>query len=253
MYPRGLAALGYTLQTPLEDRFLMTTEELNDKICALLGGRVAEEIIFGRISTGAQNDLERITTMAFAMVAEYGMSNELGYLSLKDSQNPNNSYGFNKKYSEQTAQRIDRAIQEIIKDNYERTLDLLNEHRDKLEKMAETLLEKEVINHHDIRELLGDPPKGNYPEGIFQENGSTIKKRSDSKEIAENSESAVDSGEDDSPSEDKTNDNVSDKKSDDGQMSLIPDEEDEKKSSDQTVDSKTENDEPESDKEGIVI
>src|SRR5690625_5701216 len=74
--PRGFAALGYTLQTPLEDRFLMTTEELNDKICALLGGRVAEEIIFGRISTGAQNDLERITNMAFAMVAEYGMSEE---------------------------------------------------------------------------------------------------------------------------------------------------------------------------------
>src|SRR5699024_7260446 len=101
--PRGLAALGYTLQTPLEDRFLMTTEELNDKIRALLGGRVAEEVIFGRISTGAQNDLERITNMAFAMVAEYGMSEELGYLSLKNSNNPENSYGFNKKYSEQTA------------------------------------------------------------------------------------------------------------------------------------------------------
>ena len=174
--PRGLAALGYTLQTPLEDRFLMTTEELNDKICALLGGRVAEEIVFGRISTGAQNDLERITTMAFAMVAEYGMSDELGYLSLKDSKNPNNSYGFNKKYSEKTAQRIDSAVQQIIAENYKRTLDLLNDHRDKLEKMAETLLEKEVINHHDIRELLGDRPKGNYPEGIFDENGSTIKK-----------------------------------------------------------------------------
>src|SRR6056297_3073053 len=174
--PRGLAALGYTLQTPLEDRFLMTTEELNDKICALLGGRVAEEIIFGRISTGAQNDLERITTMAFAMVAEYGMSDELGYLSLKDSKNPNNSYGFNKKYSEKTAQRIDQAIQDIIAENYKRTLELLTDHGDNLEKMAETLLEKEVINHNDIRELLGDRPKGKYPEGIFQENGSTIKK-----------------------------------------------------------------------------
>lgn len=184
--PRGLAALGYTLQTPLEDRFLMTTEELNDKICALLGGRVAEEIIFGRISTGAQNDLERITTMAFAMVAEYGMSEELGYLSLKDSKNPNNSYGFNKKYSEQTAQRIDAAIQDIIKMNYKRTFDLLKEHQDKLEKMAETLLEKEVINHHDIRELLGDRPKGNYPEGIFEQNGTSVK--------TEDSDSAVKNG-----------------------------------------------------------
>ncbi|MEX0662053.1 MAG: ATP-dependent zinc metalloprotease FtsH [Balneolaceae bacterium] len=173
--PRGLAALGYTLQTPLEDRFLMTTEELNDKICALLGGRVAEEIIFGRISTGAQNDLERITTMAFAMVAEYGMSKELGYLSLKDSNNPNNSYGFNKKYSEQTAQRIDSAIQDIIKTNYTRTFDLLKEHQDELEMMAKTLLEKEVINHNDIRELLGERPNGKYPEGIF-ENKSSDKK-----------------------------------------------------------------------------
>lgn len=227
--PRGLAALGYTLQTPLEDRFLMTTEELNDKICALLGGRVAEEIIFGRISTGAQNDLERITTMAFAMVAEYGMSKELGYLSLKDSQNPNNSYGFNKKYSEQTAQRIDQAIQEIIKENYERTLDLLNEHRDKLEKMADTLLEKEVINHHDIRELLGDRPKGNYPEGIFESNGKsedTIKKSSQS------------NGNSEEVSEEKK----PDKKADAGQMSLIPDEPDEQKSSDETSEKKTDSD-----------
>ncbi len=166
--PRGLAALGYTLQTPLEDRFLMTTEELNDKICALLGGRIAEEIIFGRISTGAQNDLERITNMAFAMVAEYGMSEELGYLSLKDSQNPENSYGFNKKYSEQTAQKIDDAVREIIRQNYERTKALLVEHRDKLEKMAETLLDKEVLDHNDLKELLGDHPEGKYPEGIFK-------------------------------------------------------------------------------------
>ncbi|MFO7848062.1 MAG: ATP-dependent zinc metalloprotease FtsH [Balneolaceae bacterium] len=199
--PRGLAALGYTLQTPLEDRFLMTTEELNDKICALLGGRVAEEIIFGRISTGAQNDLERITTMAFAMVAEYGMSEELGYLSLKDSNNPNNSYGFNKKYSEQTAQRIDAAIQDIIKTNYTRTLDLLHEHRDKLEKMAETLLEKEVINHHDIRDLLGDRPKGNYPEGIFEENGTS--KKSDKKAVPSKNGAGKDTDEEDSESETK--------------------------------------------------
>lgn len=167
--PRGFAALGYTLQTPLEDRFLMTTEELNDKICALLGGRVAEEIIFGRISTGAQNDLERITNLAFAMVAEYGMSEELGYLSLKDSSSPENSYGFNKKYSENTAQKIDHAVRNIIQVNYQRTIDLLNKHKDKLEVMAETLLDKEVLNHHDLREMLGDRPNGNYPEGIFED------------------------------------------------------------------------------------
>ncbi len=171
--PRGLAALGYTLQTPLEDRFLMTTEELNDKICALLGGRIAEEIIFGRISTGAQNDLERITNLAFAMVAEYGMSDELGYLSLKDSQNPENSYGFNKKYSEHTAERIDEAVSAIIQQNYERTKELILKHKDKLEQMAKTLLDKEVLDHNDLKDLLGDHPEGKYPEGIFASEKST--------------------------------------------------------------------------------
>lgn len=165
--PRGFAALGYTLQTPLEDRFLMTTEELDDKICALLGGRVAEEIVFGKISTGAQNDLERITNLAFAMVAEFGMSEELGYLSLKDSSSPENSFGFNKKYSENTAQKIDQGVRNIIERNYQRTLELLTEQRGKLEEMAETLLEKEVLNHIDIRAMLGDRPSGTYPEGLF--------------------------------------------------------------------------------------
>ena len=167
--PRGLAALGYTLQTPLEDRFLMTTEELNEKICALLGGRIAEEIIFGKISTGAQNDLERITNMAYAMVAEYGMSEELGYISLRDSSNPENSYGFNRKYSPDTSNRIDDAVQTIIKNNYERTYALLTEHRDKLELLAKTLLDKEVMNHQDLRDLLGDRPKGKHADGLFSE------------------------------------------------------------------------------------
>jgi cell division protease FtsH len=173
--PRGLAALGYTLQTPLEERFLMTTEELNDKICALLGGRVAEEIIFGRISTGAQNDLERITTMAFAMVAEYGMSEKLGYISLKDSQNPENSYGFNKKYSEQTSEQIDKEVRRIIDLNHDRTIELLKKHKDELEKLAKALLEREVLDHHALRELLGDRPHGKYPDGIFERSSDSKK------------------------------------------------------------------------------
>lgn len=192
--PRGFAALGYTLQTPLEDRFLMTTEELDDKICALLAGRVAEEIVFGKISTGAQNDLERITNMAFAMVAEYGMSEELGYLSLKDSNSPENSFGFNKKYSEHTAQQIDEGVRRIIHRNYQRTLDLLKKHEDKLEIMAETLLEKEVLNHHDLREMLGDRPSGNYPEGIFEE-GVTENSSNGSPKIIRNESKESDNGE----------------------------------------------------------
>ncbi len=167
--PRGLAALGYTIQTPLEDRFLMTSEELDDKICALLGGRVAEEIMFGRISTGAQNDLERITKMAFAMVAEYGMSEELGYISLKDSQQPGNSYGFNKKYSDETSLEIDKAVRRIINKNYERTRKLLLQHKEKLEKMGKTLLDREILDHNDLRDLLGERPQGEYPHGIFDD------------------------------------------------------------------------------------
>jgi cell division protease FtsH len=167
--PRGLAALGFTLQTPLEDRFLMTTEELNEKICALLGGRVAEEIVFGSISTGAQNDLERVTNMAFAMVAEYGMSEEIGYVSFKDPKNPDQSHGFNKRYSEQTSERIDKALKAIIRKNHKRTRKLLTEHKDKLIKLAETLLEKEVLDHNDLKDILGEHPAGKYPEGIFDQ------------------------------------------------------------------------------------
>ncbi|MCH8494568.1 MAG: ATP-dependent zinc metalloprotease FtsH [Balneolales bacterium] len=161
--PRGLAALGYTLQTPLEDRFLMTTEELMDKICALLGGRVAEEIVFGRISTGAQNDLERITNMAFAMVAVYGMSDKLGNISYYDSGNPDGSFGFNKKYSESTSEKIDETIRQLVDECYKRTKELLTLHRSKLETMAKTLLEKEILNGADLIDMLGERPHGNYP------------------------------------------------------------------------------------------
>lgn len=165
--PRGIAALGYTLQSPLEDRFLMRTEELLDKICGLLGGRVAEEIIFGKISTGAQNDLERITRMAFAMVADYGMSEELGYISLRDSSNPESSYGFNKIYSDNTAQQIDLAVRRIIKDCHKRTYDLLVEHKEELIAMSEKLLEVEIMGYNDLKQILGKSPHEKYPEHMF--------------------------------------------------------------------------------------
>ncbi len=160
--PRGFAALGYTLQTPLEDRFLMTTQELDDKICALLGGRVSEEIIFGKISTGAMNDLERISRLAYAMVTEYGMSEELGYISYH-SPSEEGGFAFQKKYSEHTAERIDEAVQAIIKRNHERTRRLLLEKKDKLVALSKTLLEKEILGSHDLIALLGERPYGNYP------------------------------------------------------------------------------------------
>ncbi|MDR9419151.1 ATP-dependent zinc metalloprotease FtsH [Gracilimonas sp.] len=189
--PRGLAALGYTLQTPLEERFLMTTEELDDKICALLGGRVAEEIIFGRISTGAQNDLERITKMAFAMVAEYGMSEKLGYISLKDSQSAQDSFGFNRKYSESTSQQIDQEIRQIVDRNHERTIQLLQDHKEDLEKLAKALLEREVLDHHALRELLGDRPHGKYPDGIFEKPSDSNKNGVSKKEAKAEEENSV--------------------------------------------------------------
>ncbi len=164
--PRGFAALGYTLQTPLEDRFLMTTEELDDKICALLGGRVSEEIIFGKISTGARNDLERITTLAYAMVTEYGMSDELGNISYHDPSAEEGAFSFQKKFSEYTAERIDDAIQTIIKRNYDRTKKLLLEKKDKLVTLSKALLQKEILGSHDLLMLLGERPYGNYPVNL---------------------------------------------------------------------------------------
>jgi len=164
--PRGFAALGYTLQTPLEDRFLMTTEELDDKICALLGGRVSEEIIFGKISTGARNDLERISTLAYAMVTEYGMSNELGNISYHDPAAEDGGFSFQKKFSEHTAERIDGAVQAIIKRNYDRTKILLLEKKDKLVTLSKALLHKEILGSHDLLTLLGERPYGNYPVNL---------------------------------------------------------------------------------------
>jgi len=185
--PRGFAALGYTLQTPLEDRFLMTRDELSDKVCALLGGRVAEDIIFGKVSTGAQNDLERITNMTFAMVAVYGMSDELGNVSFYDSGNPDGSFGFNRKYSEATAEKIDQAVKRFIEESYARTKEMLLKHKDKLEHMAKTLLEKEILTGADLIELLGERPHGNYPISShdvakikeIQANGAAVKSTED--------------------------------------------------------------------------
>jgi cell division protease FtsH len=214
--PRGLAALGYTLQTPLEDRFLMTKEELSDRICALLGGRIAEEIVFGKISTGAQNDLERITNLAMAMVTVYGMSDKLGYISYYDSQNPDGGmFGFNKKYSDKTADLIDSEVQKIIQDARNRTKELLLKYRDKLTEMAETLLEKEILNSKDLIELLGERPHGNYPiqrsdldkiakiKTDSQKNGSDKAKKEETESI-ENSDNVTEETTEEVTSESET-------------------------------------------------
>lgn len=152
--PRGVAALGYAQYLP-KDQYLYTTEQMINIMCMTLGGRVAEDIVFGKISTGAQNDLERITKMAYAMVTIYGMNSKVGNISFND---PNNEYGFTKPYSDKTAELIDEEVRKQIELCYEKTKELLISKREKLEEVAKLLLQKEIIFQHDLEIVLGKRP-----------------------------------------------------------------------------------------------
>ncbi len=152
--PRGVAALGYAQYLPKE-QFLYTIEQLEDGMCMTLGGRVAEDITFGKISTGAQNDLERITKLAYAMVTIYGMNAKVGNVSFNDTQG---EYQFNKPYSEKTSQLIDEEVRNQISIIYERTRQLLTDKKEGLEKLALKLLEKEILFQSDLEEILGKRP-----------------------------------------------------------------------------------------------
>ncbi|HEY7539680.1 MAG TPA: ATP-dependent zinc metalloprotease FtsH [Methylomirabilota bacterium] len=155
--PRGVAALGYTQQEPTEDRYLMTRAELLDRIDVLLGGRVAEEIIFRDVSTGAQDDLQKATKMARHMVAQYGMSERLG-LSTFDEPRPlflDVAGSTAHEYSEQTARTIDEEIEKILDDAHARVRETLTARRSVLESLAQLLIEKEVIDSNALRSLLG--------------------------------------------------------------------------------------------------
>src|SRR5690554_3527494 len=152
--PRGIAALGYAQYLPKE-QFLYTTEQLIDSICMTMGGRVAEDITFGKISTGAQNDLERITKLAYAMVTVYGMNHRVGNVSFNEAQETNQ---FNKPYSEKTAQLIDEEVRMLIADAYDRTKKLLLEKKDGLKLLAEKLLDKEILFQSDLEDILGKRP-----------------------------------------------------------------------------------------------
>ena len=155
--PRGVAALGYAQYLPKE-QFLYTTEQLTDGLCMTMGGRVAEDITFGKISTGAQNDLERITKLAYAMVSYYGMSAKVGNVSFADN---GNEYNFNKPYSDKTAELIDSEVRVLIEGIYQRTKQLLIDKRDGLEALAIKLLEKEILFQSDLEEILGKRPFDN--------------------------------------------------------------------------------------------
>jgi cell division protease FtsH len=158
--PRGISALGYTLQLPTEDRYLMTKTELLDRLAVLLGGRVAEEIVFGEISTGAHNDLQRATDIATSMVKEFGMSEKLGYVTFEKEKKPfflPSSLLPTREYSEDTAKQIDEEVKKIVDETYLRVKEILTATKDKLGELARLLLEKEVVEDTDLKKILELP------------------------------------------------------------------------------------------------
>jgi cell division protease FtsH len=154
--PRGVAALGYTLQRPTEDRFLMTREELENKMAVLLGGRAAEEVIFEHLSTGAANDLAKVTEIARSMVMRYGMVKALGHVTYAEEPGLYlSSQGFQKQreFSEETAREIDVAVRQIVDGTYQKALAILRRERAALERWALKLLEKETLGESELEEL----------------------------------------------------------------------------------------------------
>jgi cell division protease FtsH len=170
--PRGVAALGYAQYLPKE-QYIYRTEQLLDEMCMTLGGRAAEDLIFGKISTGAQNDLERVTRMAYAMVTIYGMNAKIGHVSFNDS---TGEYAYSKPYSEKTAEMIDEEVRQIIQNAYERTKTLLSDKRKELENLSQELLRKEILFQYDLENLIGKRPfdhKTNYEN--YMDSDSTAK------------------------------------------------------------------------------
>lgn len=154
--PRGTAALGYAQYTPKE-QYLYNTDQLNDQICMTLGGRAAEQIFFGKISTGASNDLQQVTRTAYSMITVYGMNPKIGNISFYD---PTQEQTFTKPYSEETGKLIDEEVRNLIEKAYGRTLALLTERKAELEKLAKALLDREVLFQSDVEALIGKRPYG---------------------------------------------------------------------------------------------
>ncbi|MGO9531680.1 MAG: ATP-dependent zinc metalloprotease FtsH [Syntrophobacteraceae bacterium] len=167
--PRGIAALGYTQQLPTEDRYLMTRDELLSRLKVLLGGRVSEEIIFGDISTGAQNDLQRATDIARSMVMEYGMSEKLGPLTyVNEPRSAHLDLGFGsreREFSERTAQQIDEEVYGIIEASHQNAREILTRQRGMLEKLAKILLEKESMEGEELKKFVEEVTAGITEKG----------------------------------------------------------------------------------------
>ena len=152
--PRGVAALGYAQYTPKE-QYLYNTDQLFDQICMTLGGRASESINFKKISTGAQNDLQQVTRIAYSMVTVYGMNEKIGNVSFFDPQAENQ---FTKPYSEETSRIIDEEVRNLIDKAYVFTKDLLTQKDKELHLLAEALLDKEVLFQSDVEALIGKRP-----------------------------------------------------------------------------------------------
>ena len=156
--PRGISALGYTMQLPLQDRYILTKSELLDRLCVLLGGRAAEELVLKDITSGAQNDLEQATKLARRMVTELGMSEILGNLTLGRKEGPvflGRDLVEHKDYSDSTAQLIDKEIKRLVDEAYDKAKKILKENLEKLKILATKLLEKEVLTSEEVKEILG--------------------------------------------------------------------------------------------------
>ena len=174
--PRG-KSLGAAWYLP-EERQLTTTEQLLDEMCAALGGRAAEEIFFGKISTGALSDLEKVTKQAYAMITIYGMSKKIGNISYYDSSGQNN--GFTKPYSEERSKLIDEEVSRIIEEQYERAKKVLSDNKEKAEALATSLLENEVIFKTDLESIFGERKWKSYEEETLLEMDKISEKKSKS-------------------------------------------------------------------------
>jgi AFG3 family protein len=153
--PRGVAALGYAQYLPKE-KYLETIEEMNDRMCMTLAGRAAEKVVFDKISTGAQNDLDHVTRVAYAMVSIFGMNEKVGNVSFYDMMQQ--SSGFSKPFSDETATMMDEEVRKLIDKQYQRAIQLLTDKREAVEVLAKELLEKEVLFKDDLERLIGKRP-----------------------------------------------------------------------------------------------
>jgi cell division protease FtsH len=161
--PRGIGALGYTIQRPTEDRYLMTRAELENKMMVLLGGRAAEAVVFDHLSTGAADDLGKVSDIARSMVMRYGMVESLGHVSYLEERPPfltvPGAPPPRREFSEDTAREIDNAVRELVGKAFERARELLEQKREALERGAQLLLQKETLVEEDLRAIVGEAPR----------------------------------------------------------------------------------------------